>query len=140
MNILSIYKQTDNKDFFMASYNDDEAYSLAYKGTYVDAINEAQCVWGLDIDSVIVEIDAEITFNYDSGLYGSHDGFFNAVVLIDGKAYHFQCCTDETGKVDFDDCGYTDGQCGDCNGELAEVVGWGGVHSLLERAYSEYNN
>ncbi|MDI4654575.1 MULTISPECIES: hypothetical protein [Pseudoalteromonas] len=138
MNTLSIFKQPDNNDFFMAAFNEEEALNLAHKGSYADAINEALCVWGLDVDSVIVEVDAEITFNYDYGDYGSHDGFFNAVVLMGDEAYHFQCCTDENGEVDFDDCGYMEGLCGDCNDKLAAVVGWDGVFSLLKRAYEEY--
>lgn len=139
MKSLSINKQTDNKDFYMASFNGEDALHLAYKGTYADAINEALCLWGLHLDNVIVKIDAEIDFNYDAGEYGSHDGFFNAVVEIGvGHPYHFQCCTDDDGNVDLNDCGYMTGQCGDCNEKLADIVGWDGVLYILERAYAQY--
>ena len=47
---------------------------------------------------------AEITFNHDNGDYGFHNGFFNAVVLLDGAPHHFQC-SHENGseKINFKD-------------------------------------
>ena len=90
------------------------------------------------IDSIIKIDDLEIVFDFDCGDYGHHDGFFNAVVVIDNNPLHFQCCAvnEQTG-IDFSDCGYDDGICGDCNQDLADIVGWPGVMSLLKRASKE---
>lgn len=80
-----------------------------------------------------------INFDGDGfGEYGVHDGFFNAVVTIDGTDYDFQCCTDENDSINWDDCGYNDGICGDVNEKLADLVGWDGVLAILIKAYEEY--
>lgn len=71
------------------------------------------------------------------GEYGIHDGFFNALAVVDGKKYNFQCCA-ENGTINFSDCGYNDGICGDVNEKLAESVGWEGVLELLQIAYKQY--
>lgn len=55
MKTLTIYNQTDNNDFYMASYNDEEALNLAFNGTVFDAINEALEFWGLDKDEINIE-------------------------------------------------------------------------------------
>jgi len=86
-------------------------------------------------------IDTEISF--DDGLqseFGIHDGFFNALVIIDKKDYYFQCCTTND-KVDFNDCGHTEGLCMDQNEELAEIVNIDSsdtVLELLKVAYEQY--
>ncbi len=40
--------------------------------------------------------------------------------------------------IDFNDCGYDDGICGDCNKKLADKIGWDGVLAVLMQAYAEY--
>ena len=73
------------------------------------------------------------------GEYGVHDGFFNAIAIIDGKEYNFQCCTENDGTIpNFADSGYNDGICGDVNEKLAEVVSWDGVLELLQIAHKEW--
>ncbi len=78
----------------------------------------------------------EIKFN-GLGEYGIHDGFFNAIAVIDGIDYDFQCCADD--DINFNDCGFDDGLCRDANEQLAEKIGWESVLELLERAYNEYH-
>ena len=144
MNVLSISKQTDNHGAFMASFGGEEAYGIAHNGSAIDAIATALCIWGLDKDyDAVVSLDdelAEITFDYDNGDYGIHDGFFNAVILIDENHYYFQCCVDDEGEVDLDDCGYNWGICEEVNSPLANILGWPGVLALLERALKEYRS
>lgn len=73
------------------------------------------------------------------GDYGVHDGFFNAIAVIEGVEYDFQCCAESEGGIDFSDCGYDDGLCGDANKKLAGVIGWENVLELLKEAYREYD-
>jgi len=80
----------------------------------------------------------EISFDDGFGEFGIHDGFFNTIVRIDNKQYYFQCCSDNNKTVDFEDCGYDWGICGDQNSELADVIGWYNVLILLKRAYKEW--
>ena len=71
--------------------------------------------------------------------FGLHDGFFNALVLIDSKKYYLQCCAEDL--EDLDDLaasGYDDGICGDVNSELAELIGWSGVLCCLEQAIAQF--
>ena len=84
----------------------------------------------------------EISFDENDGYgeYGVHDGFFNAIVTIDNVEYDFQCCVDENDKINWSDCGYNDGICGDCNKKLADKIGWDNVLNALKQAYSEYIN
>jgi len=78
----------------------------------------------------------EISFN-GNGEYGIHDGFFNAVAIIDDQEFDFQCCAND-GEINFEDCGYDWGLCGDLNAALADVVGYDVVLELLKKAYKEY--
>jgi len=58
METLTITKQTDNKDFYMACYSGDEgneALYLAYKSTLSDTIKEALSVWSLSENDVHIE-------------------------------------------------------------------------------------
>lgn len=71
------------------------------------------------------------------GEYGIHNGFFNVIVVVDGKEYDIQCCADND-VIDFDDCGFDWGISRDVNYELAEVIGWDNVLRLLKKAYNEY--
>lgn len=71
----------------------------------------------------------------DLGEYGIHDGFFNAIATIDGVKYNFQCCVNNDGSINFSDCGYNDGVCGDVNEKLSVLVGWDGVLAILKKAY-----
>lgn len=79
----------------------------------------------------------EISFD-GAGEYGVHDGFFNAIVIIDNTEYDFQCCVDDNDEINWNDCGYNDGICGDCNHKLADKIGWDGVLKALKQAYSDY--
>ena len=84
--------------------------------------------------------DVEIKFD-GMGDYGFHDGFFNAIAVIDGNEFDFQCCSNNNETVDdFNDCGYNEGICGDVNETIASVVGWDGVLHLLETAVKEYEH
>ena len=74
------------------------------------------------------------------GEYGIHHGFFNAIAVIDGREYNFQCCCTEDGTINFEDCGYNDGICGDVNESLAHIVGWDGVLELLQIAHNQYKD
>lgn len=138
MKTLCVFKQASDTDFFVAIFDGEEKHNLAGGGTYTDGVNAALDIWGLDKGEVIIEVDGEITFTYDSGLYGIHDGFFNAVVILDNRPYYFQCCTDENGRVDIDNCGHDEGQCADTNQELAYIIGWNGVLHILSKAYKQY--
>ena len=69
---------------------------------------------------------------------GIHNGFFCTMVILAGKEYYLQCCTDEDGTINFDDCGYDWGICGDCNKKLADKIGWENLLPLLEKAYKLY--
>ena len=81
----------------------------------------------------------KINFDGDGfGEYGVHDGFFNAVVRIDGIDYDFQCCTDEHDGINWNDCGYDDGLCGDANQRLADKIGWDEVLDVLKVAYKQW--
>ena len=55
MKTLTVYTQTDNQDFYMATYDDQEALNLAFKGSVTDAIDEALLVFGLTSDEVVIE-------------------------------------------------------------------------------------
>lgn len=55
MKTLKIYKQVDNKDFFMANFDGEEALNLATSGSLSDAVNEALNIWGVGINNVIIE-------------------------------------------------------------------------------------
>ena len=81
--------------------------------------------------------DIEITFE-GWGEYGIHGGFFNAIAVIDGKSYDFQCCVEDDNSINFDDCGYDWGLCHDANEELAEKIGEENVLDLLMLAYAKY--
>ena len=74
------------------------------------------------------------------GEYGVHDGFFNAIVTIDGIEYDFQCCVDENDNIDWNDCGYDVGLCGNANQKLADKIGWKNVLNALKQAHSEYDD
>lgn len=87
-------------------------------------------------DFIIELPDCEISFDYDRGEYGLHDGFFNAVILINNKPYFFQCCTETD---DFNDCGYDLGLCEKANQPLADLIGWHGVLAVIERDFKEFN-
>ena len=52
---LTIFKDSSNNDFYTASYGDEEALNLAYKGILADAIREGLAVWGLDEKDVYIE-------------------------------------------------------------------------------------
>jgi hypothetical protein len=82
--------------------------------------------------------NVEIKFT-GAGEYGIHDGFFNAIAVIDGEEYDFQCCANEEETVDFNNCGYDWGLCEESNEKLANKIGWENMLPLIERAYSEYN-
>ncbi|NLP01041.1 MAG: hypothetical protein GX089_00960 [Fibrobacter sp.] len=87
----------------------------------------------MDLSKVIIK------FTDDGiGEYGLHDGFFNAIAIVEGKEYNFQCCCTENDTINFSDCGYNDGICGDVNESLADLVGWDGVLAILKKAYEEY--
>lgn len=82
---------------------------------------------------------SEIEIAFDGpGEYGLHDGFFNAIAIIDGKEYDFQCCA-ESDPIDFNDCGFDWGLSRDANNDIAKKVGWDNVLVLLEKAYSQYS-
>jgi hypothetical protein len=85
----------------------------------------------INIQNVEVKFDG-------AGEYGVHDGFFNAIAVIDGVEYDFQCCAEQDGTVDLNDCGYDWGICADANEKIAEKIGWENLLDLIERAYSEY--
>ena len=87
------------------------------------------------------------TINFDEknevgGEYGLHDGFFNALVKIDGIVYHFQGCASDD-LFNSSDCGHDDGICGDVNEKLAKKLaednelyeGYKHIQLLLEKAY-----
>ena len=92
------------------------------------------------------------TINFDEngrvgGEYGQHDGFFNALVIIDGVDYHVQGCA-ENDSFDAFDCGHDDGSCGDANERLALKLagvgddicyGYVGVKTVLIVAYNEWS-
>jgi len=84
--------------------------------------------------------DIEVKFaSPEGGEYGIHDGFFNGIaILADGREHHFQCCAEPDLTIDFNDCGYDWGICGDANKELAEKIGWENMLPLLEKAYKLY--
>jgi len=90
---------------------------------------------------------ASINFDEDNkfgGEYGLHDGFFNALVTVDGVSYYFQGCADND-IFDATDCGHDSGICGDVNeplaAKLAEYyendisIGYECVQKILTEAY-----
>lgn len=81
--------------------------------------------------------DIEIKFD-GMGDYGIHDGFFNAIAVIDGEEYDFQCCSDGDESVDFNDCGHDWGLSGEANEKIAKKIGEENVLYLLKKAYEEY--
>ena len=84
------------------------------------------------------------------GEYGVHNGFFNTLVMIDGKEFYIQCCMDEAEiynkednsfdftNFDFTESGYDEGVCGDVNEELANIVGWSNIPEILEFAAKNF--
>jgi hypothetical protein len=92
------------------------------------------------------------TINFDEenkvgGEYGLHDGFFNALVFIDGDHYHVQGCADNN-IFKPEDCGHDDGICGEVNERLASKIaqefdgdivnGFSGVQDILREAFRIY--
>ena len=66
------------------------------------------------------------------------EGFFFVTVIIDNEKYRLQCCINEDGTINFDDCGYDWGLCHDYNKKLADKIGWENLLPLLEKAYKLY--
>jgi len=119
------------------------------------------CSWteGIDpngINETVIKMNklqqALNTINFDEsnklgGEYGLHDGFFNAVAVIDGVDYYFQGCADDN-DFDANDCGHDDGMCGDVNDPLATKLaedfegdiseGFDAVRVLLIEAFKQY--
>lgn len=80
----------------------------------------------------------------NGGQYGVHDGFFNAIVSIDDKKMHIQCCCENDKKPawDKDNAGITWGISGDVNKEIYEHFDsdWNPVISLIKECYTDYDN
>lgn len=79
----------------------------------------------------------EITFD-GPGKYGVYDGFFNAIAIIDGEEYDFQCCAEDGVDIDFSDCGYDWGICGDANDKIFKKIGQEKTLKLLKCAYEDF--
>lgn len=77
------------------------------------------------------------------GEYGLHNGFFNALVNIEGVSYYVQGCADND-SFDVSDCGHDDGICGDVNEPLAFKladdlsIGYECVQEILAVAYINF--
>ncbi|MEA3454150.1 MAG: YopX family protein [Candidatus Caldatribacteriota bacterium] len=71
------------------------------------------------------------------GEYGIHDGFFNAIVNINGEKFELQCCTDGD-TIDSDDCGYDWGMSECVNDALFEKIGKEETLVLIEEAFEQW--
>jgi len=54
--------------------------------------------------------------------------------MIDGVTYKVQC-EKLNGYIDFDDCNHDSGVSGSVNQELADMIGWDAVLSILEEGF-----
>lgn len=81
------------------------------------------------------------------GEYGVHDGFFNALTVIDGVDYYFQGCVNDSG-FDANDCGHDWGICEEVNEPLARKLaedcdndisqGFDAVKTILSEAFERF--
>lgn len=85
-----------------------------------------------EIDSVEIKFDGQ-------GEYGIHNGFFNFIAEIKGEKFDVQACC-ENNQTEFfaSESGFNDGICGDLNENIAKLIGWEKLESLINKAHSEY--
>ena len=72
------------------------------------------------------------------GNYGIHNGFFNAIAVIDNEEYDLQCCTEKDGTIDFNDCGFNEGMSEMANEKAIEKFGEEKTLKIIKKAYTSY--